>query len=538
MRRLAALVALLLLAPLALADPLVSLQVSLDAPGSSTFLPQSDDFSFTPVWDDAEVTLSSCDLMTNSTGTWDIETTLDANSDVINNAATNSFQVQGLADGAYLWNVYCYADNGSVSYAAEDRTVTIDSITPDSIGYLDPTPADGAVVSATAFTIRASFNDTNPAGCSLFWQNETSASYPMENESVGVCAFNASASDGAVTFGIDAYDRAGNSDGSSFRSFTIDTVPPDSAAFIDPTPPNASNRSAATIALAFNDTNPAGCVLEWDNGTAANYTMEASNSTACALAAFGNGTVRYRAYVLDAANNTNATELRELLLDPDAPAVAVTATPSSATAGSSVSLNCSAADRTAVSLALTVTLPDTTAANATCNAPFTATAQAGSYLALLNATDSAGNNVSANTTFTLSSPSPPPAPPAAPAGGGGGGGGAGAAAASASQNASNASANASASSQPAQNQANQSAQSQNSSAQNQTNGTAQSPRQSQAAAASVTGAVTAAPLTGFASALGSPFALPALVIIIAALVAWRKGLFKRLRRAPSSAALH
>ena len=82
------------------------------------------DFQFTVSGDE----IVNCSLWTNETGSW--SKTAD-NQTAVSNTTTNTITYTFSSDGSYLWNIQCWNSTGDYDFANSNRTINIDSITPN-----------------------------------------------------------------------------------------------------------------------------------------------------------------------------------------------------------------------------------------------------------------------------------------------------------------------------------------------------------------------------------------------------------------------
>ena len=159
---------------------------------------------------------SSCELWTNITGVWAINsTTTNYSSAFLNNYGSHNISILFTEDGYYLWNVQCNDTAGNYGVGSGNRTLTIDTAVP-TINTVNASAIEWntrtAKVRSITFHINAT--DANPSSCAV-WENSTgsmvqnlTAAYTSNaNTSIGPINFSG---DTVVNFTVNCSDSSGN----------------------------------------------------------------------------------------------------------------------------------------------------------------------------------------------------------------------------------------------------------------------------------------------------------------------------------------
>ena len=226
--------------------------------------------------------------------------------------------LSSFGDGSYMWEIVA-CDNETNCRSTGNYTLIVDTTKPE-VGFADPTPADNANLSVTSVTINISHNESNPGTLILNW-NGTNTSYAYSgNYSVIV---NSSVINGTLTYYVWVNDTAGNQNQTGTRTLTIDTVPISNVDFVSPTPGNGSSRGYNYTYINVSLSEEAHtCMLEWNNGTAANITMTKQGTTCYRnMTNLISYVYSYRVYANDSANNWNNSEFRMVTVDMGTPIV-------------------------------------------------------------------------------------------------------------------------------------------------------------------------------------------------------------------------
>jgi uncharacterized repeat protein (TIGR01451 family) len=254
------------------------------------------------------------------------------NSSVANNTNTN-FTVSGLGQGLQNWSVSC-TDLANNTGTSTTRNFTIDTTAP-SIQFVSP--VNGAYINSTSPTFTFNFTSTlSPtANCSIYIDgvlNQTNSSVANNtNTNFTVSGL----SQGLQNWSVSCTDLAGNTNTTSSRNFTIDTIAP-AIQFVSPANGAYLNSNSTTFTFNFTSTSSpaANCsiyvdgILNQTNSSVANNTN--TNFTISGLA---NGLQNWSVSCTDLAGNTNTSASRNFTMETGPPAITfVSPTPANDTA--------------------------------------------------------------------------------------------------------------------------------------------------------------------------------------------------------------
>jgi hypothetical protein len=127
--------------------------------------------------------------------------------------------------------IFVYDIASNVNSSA-NRNWTIDSTTPASIDFVNPTLPHGTNTTLDYLDINVTFTETNVDSCIVQIENASATNFTMTlnntNSSFLWCFFNASqaSNDGPWNFTVYVNDTAGNLNVSATRSVTVDTAAP------------------------------------------------------------------------------------------------------------------------------------------------------------------------------------------------------------------------------------------------------------------------------------------------------------------------
>ncbi len=249
--------------------------------------------------------LNSATLFSNFSGAW------AANNSNTTNLANNTpfvISVTGIPQGYYVWNMQSCDNSSNCGFASANRTLTVDTAAPSLPQIVTPTLANNSFTAINSVFVNATFNELLVSQC-LLSVNQT-LNYTMTLSNTGLsryCSYNfTGVTDGLHNYTVYVNDSAGRlaSNGSFF--VTVDVSSPSALTFVSPTLANGSTTSAVTVDvnLTFTESNPDSCVLEFDNGTRANFSMARSgNSCYRSHSVTVNGNYNYTVFVNDSAGN-------------------------------------------------------------------------------------------------------------------------------------------------------------------------------------------------------------------------------------------
>jgi hypothetical protein len=166
-----------------------------------------------------DTNLDSCQLWTNSTGTWQKNQT----NTTPNNAQPNLFQKINLTDGTYAWNVQCNDTATNTAFNNTNYTINIDTTNPN-IHYNPNTHKNNTWYSQNHIFINITANDNNKDTVTLEWNgiNET-----FNNNQNNLYWENKTGlTDGNYTIRAYINDTAQNENHTTTRQIYLDTTKP------------------------------------------------------------------------------------------------------------------------------------------------------------------------------------------------------------------------------------------------------------------------------------------------------------------------
>jgi hypothetical protein len=302
-------------------------------------------------------------------------------------ACTTPFTTSGLSDGSHTFEVRATDPATNTDPTPASRTFTIDATPPDT--NITGGPAAGSTT-----------NDNTPTF--TFTSTEAGSTFQCRVDAAAFAACTtpfttAALSDGSHTVEVRAIDGAGNLDPTpASRTFTVDTVPPDTTI--------ASNPGSST-----NDTTPTFTFTSTEASSTFQCSLDGVAFAACTTpfttAALSPGAHTFQVRATDPAGNTDATPASwAFTVDTVEPDTSITAGPA---AGSSINDNTPTFSFTSTEAGSTFQCRVDAAPYAACTTPFTTAALAdGAHTFEVRATDQAGNTdpTPASRAFTVDSP--------------------------------------------------------------------------------------------------------------------------------------
>ncbi|MEK6843088.1 MAG: hypothetical protein AABY04_01240, partial [Candidatus Micrarchaeota archaeon] len=199
---------------------------------------------------------------------------------------------------------YTIIVNDSAGNLAQNSTffITIDSTLPSSIRTVFPTLNNASYTSQTWVFINSTFTELNPNNCILQWGNGTFQNLTM-TRSGNSCYLNVTSQpNGVHNYTVIVNDSVGNLAENGTFFITVDTAVPSSISFVSPTLSNNSNaqQNWMYVNATFSETNPNNCILQYSNGSLANYSMTRSaNNCFVNITSQSDGTHNYSLFVND-----------------------------------------------------------------------------------------------------------------------------------------------------------------------------------------------------------------------------------------------
>ncbi len=217
----------------------VSFNVAVGAPSIllnspiEAYLPsgQNIEFSYTPT----DIDLASCWLLGNFNGNFQKNQTDTS----LTSGSVNTFIINSLNDGTYLWNIGCNDSQGN-SAVNGNKTFYIDTVNP-SISINEPS---GQKTSRTEISLNFDVSDNSPLSChyDITTSIGTDVVNNIEIENCNNTSFDVS-SDGDYILYLWATDSAENSE-SSNSSFSVDTS---TSTPVTPPPVNSGGGGGGSI---------------------------------------------------------------------------------------------------------------------------------------------------------------------------------------------------------------------------------------------------------------------------------------------------
>ncbi|MBL8916117.1 MAG: OmpA family protein [Archangium sp.] len=300
-------------------------------------------------------------------------------------ACTSAFATGALADGSHTFQVRAIDPAGNVDATPASYTWTIDTVRPDTTITSGPPANSNSSVSTFTFT---STEAGSTFQCSIDGGAFVACSSPL---------VTAALADGPHTLQVRAIDAAGNVDLTpASRSWTIDTVPPDTSITSGPSGTTAS--TSATFAF----TSP-------DATATFQCSLDGAPFTACAspnnLTGLADGSHTYQVRAVDPSGNVDPTPAsRTWTVDTTAPNTSFTATPPAVSNSANASFSF-----TSTEAGSTFECSLDGAAFTACTSPraFTGLSD-GSHTMRVRATDAVGNVDATPAAFTWTIDTTPP----------------------------------------------------------------------------------------------------------------------------------
>jgi len=160
--------------------------------------------------------IAVCKLFGNFTGVW-AESQVN---DSIQKDEVETFNLVSLADGYYLWNVWCNDSGDYSAFSLNNWTFQVDTVSP--VITLYPSPE---IVNTSYLSFNVSVEESNLAEISFFVYNSSGLVASLTNNSL-VANFTG-LEDGVYYYNSSALDMAGNSNSSLTHEVILDTTAPE-----------------------------------------------------------------------------------------------------------------------------------------------------------------------------------------------------------------------------------------------------------------------------------------------------------------------
>jgi hypothetical protein len=295
-----------------------------------------------------------------------------------------------LSDGSHTFQVRAIDAATNVDASPASFTWTVDAAAPDTSILTGPS---GATSNASPSFTYSSTEAGSTFECKLDGPGATTGSFASclaaGKSYVGLA-------DGSYTFSVRATDAAGNTDPTpATRSFTVDTVAPDTT--IDSQPADPSNSSSAAFTFSGSDPAPSSGGVTFECKLDAGLYAACSSPKSYTALAEGSHTFSVRAK--DAAGNTDATPATfAWYVDLTPPETQIDTHPTALTNSSSATFTFSGSDDHSSSVSFECKLDGGTFAS--CSSPKTYTVADGSHTFSVRAIDAAGNTDPTPASFT------------------------------------------------------------------------------------------------------------------------------------------
>ena len=224
--------------------------------------------------------------------------------------------------GEGIYNVTSLAvDNvENIENSSSQITIIYDKTPPTIILN---SPANGTLTNNNLTLFNFSFTDvySSTSNCSLYVDNnEINFNSSVLNNTYS--NFTIELPDGAHSWFINCTDLASNFAVSETRTIKIDTVKP-TINFVSPTPSNNSYLSQNWVYINVStDENVTSALLEWDNGTLSNLSMNGSGKNwYLNQTNLPDGDYSFKVYATDLAGNTNVSGTLSLTIDTTPPTI-------------------------------------------------------------------------------------------------------------------------------------------------------------------------------------------------------------------------
>ncbi len=312
----------------------------------------------------------------------------------LGSSSPTSINFTGLTDGTYYFNATANDTVGNTNDSAI-RTIVLDTVAPSSIEFASPSEVDNANLSVLYAAVNVTAADAVALDSILIRLYNSSGSQVNSSTSSTSPAFInfTGLSDGTYYFNATVNDSSGNTNDSATRTFTVDTVAPSSIEFASPSEVDNANLSVSYVAVNVTAVD-AGTLdnilvrLYNSSGALINSSTGSASPTFINFTGLSDGTYYFNATANDTVGNSNDSVTRNLTIDTVDPVVTFSCSPTSVTAGATITCTCSATDA------------DTGVASTTYTAnPSTSTA--GTFSTTCTVADYAGNSVVSSVSYTV-----------------------------------------------------------------------------------------------------------------------------------------
>jgi hypothetical protein len=225
-------------------------------------------------------------------------------------SCTSPRNYTSLAQGSHTFDVRAIDSAGNTDSTPESRTWTVDTVLP--VATINSGPSNSSVVNNTSASFTFSSNEAGSTFECSIGGAFTSCSSPYNLSSL---------SDGTRTFQVRAIDLAGNVSSAQSRTWTVDTVAPNSTILTGPSNNSSVNSTSASFTFS-SDEGDATFLCKLDSGS---WNFCVSPQTYSGLSE-GSHTFSLRS--VDLVGNIEATtQTRTWTIDTTAPETSITAGP-------------------------------------------------------------------------------------------------------------------------------------------------------------------------------------------------------------------
>ena len=354
-------------------------------------LPSSFEFLF-----DSNETSAGAHTFTNTTTVLSWE-----GDDLVLNLTFQHFLFNATASTPGNFNITVETTNSTFTSTSNLTVVINDTTVPDSIEIVAPSEADGANISKSDIVVNVTASDNGVIDTILVrLYNSTGDVVNSTTSSTSSVFLNTSGlDDGTYQFNATVNDSANNVNNSVTRTVAIDTSFPQ-INYTTGTQADGVNVSATSIFInvSVTEANEANITFSIFNDTVlVNSTTFTTAIREYNLTNLTEGNYTYNVTLFDTSSNSNTTETRSLTIDTTAPSIAFSCDDTSVQRDDTITCTCTSTDNVDQSPSISFTTNPSTSST-------------GTFTTSCTVTDDAGNSVTSDIGYTVSS-----------SGGGGGG---------------------------------------------------------------------------------------------------------------------
>jgi len=249
-------------------------------------------------------------------------------STAILDGGNDGYGVSAFVNSTGVLDFKIWANSSSTSFYTRLSAVNVTNYTAFSVASAPSSivfdnPANDSFEKHSEVRVDVSFSDDDEDGCIFSVVNTTTTTaINYSNFTIGddQCSLNFTFADGNVNMTVFVNDSSDYHTQSDMLNFTVDTTTPASLDYVDPTLANGSytNKDWVDINITFTDLSASECLVEYNNGTATNYTGTITNDY-CFFNATSQpiGNWNYSVYINDSAGYYNKTDMRHVSIYPE-----------------------------------------------------------------------------------------------------------------------------------------------------------------------------------------------------------------------------